>query len=278
MKRLTLLVLACGAAIEAIAAPPPPPVYPEDLPQTLDGYAMTILYSRYSFWIEEQKGAVIDAMMAEPAEVVGYRPLFVPPISFKLYSDYGHFQSGDIRSYCRVTGEGQVDRSDCQFVLRIVAIPRAAIDRTGPVGLFMRKSFDPGGVVAGLKANAIRPDADMWRIDGNRLFGGLPSATGLLRDNAKVMLLDSRQCPAMQREIAALEGQQLPQRIDISLLGDDGALPPPPPHAVRREDKLVFRADGEFMTITSWSGGLYRLLSPVYDAADACLKDRAAAK
>ncbi len=270
-----LLLLVCGAAAVSTAAPPPPPLYPDDLPRTLDGYDLGVVYSRYSFWIEGQKGAVIDAIMAEPTDVAGYRPQFAAPVSFTIYSDYGHFQSGDIRSYCRTTGEAQVDRSDCRFVFRTVTIPAAAIDRAGPVGLFMRTSFDPAAVVASMKANGIAPDADLWRADGPQIFGTLPSPVKLLRDNAKVETVDSRQCPALNRALEAIEGQTLPQRIDIPLIGEDGPVPPPHPHAARREDKLTFVADGGSMTVTSWRV-LEPLLGPVYAAVDACLRGRLA--
>lgn len=66
------MLLACGAAAVSSAAAPPPP--PDDLPRMLDGYDLGVVYSRYSFWIEGQKGMVIDAIMAEPTEVVGHRP------------------------------------------------------------------------------------------------------------------------------------------------------------------------------------------------------------
>ena len=276
VSRLLLLTLACGAAVHAIAAPPPPPVYPDDLPRTLDGYALDVLYSRYSFWIEGQKGAVIDAIMTEPAEVAGYRPQFVAPVSFNIHSDYGHVQSGDIRSYCRVVSETAVDRADCRFVFRSVTIPAAAIDQSGPVGRFMRDSFDPAAVVASLKANGIAADADMWRADGHHIFDTLPSPARLLRDHAKTETIDSRECPAMGQALEAIEGQALPPRIDIPLIGDDGPVPPPRPHAARREDRLTFVADGGSMTVTSWRT-LEPLLGPVYAAVHACLRGRSAA-
>ena len=75
VRRGALMLLACGAAAgSSAAAPPPPPVYPDDLPRMLDGYDLGVVYSRYSFWIEGQKGMVIDANMAEPTEVAGHRP------------------------------------------------------------------------------------------------------------------------------------------------------------------------------------------------------------
>ncbi|WP_447757287.1 hypothetical protein [Sphingopyxis fribergensis] len=273
--RAVLLLLACGAAVSTAAAPPPPPVYPDDLPRTLEGYDLGVVYSRYSFWIEGQKGAVIDAIIAEPANVAGYRPQFVAPVSFTTHADYGHVQSGDIRSYCRVADATQVDRSDCRFVFRTVTIPAAAIDRTGPLGLFMRESFDPAVVVASMKASGIAPDADLWRADGHQIFGALASPAKLLRDNARVETVDSRQCPAMQRALEAIEGQALPQRIDIPLIGEDGPVPPPRPHAAQRDDKLTFVADGGSMTVTSWRA-LEPLLGPVYAAADVCLRERPA--
>lgn len=276
MRRTALLLAAWAGAVSAAAAPPPPPVYPDDLPQTLDGYALPVLYSRYSFWIEGQKGAAIDAVMAEPADVQGYRRQFAAPISFKLYSDYGHVQSGDIGSYCRIVSETAVDRSDCRFVFRSVAIPAAVIAQNNPVGRFMRETFDPVALVASLKANGIAPDADMWRADGRQLFGAFSSPASLLRDNVKIEAIDSRECPAMGRALEAIEGQTLPQRIDIPLIGDDGRVPPPSPHAVRREDRLTFVADGGSMTVTGWRT-LEPLLGPVYGAVESCLRGRSAA-
>ena len=274
MRRGALLWLACGAAaVSSAAAPPPPPVYPDDLPRILGGYDLSVVYSRYSFWIEGQKGTVIDAIMAEPTNVAGYRPQFAAPISFRTFSDYGHVQSGDIRSYCRTVSATQVDRSDCRFVFRSVTIPAAAINRTGPVGSFMRETFDPAAVVANMKANGVAPDADMWQVEGHRIFATLPSPAKLLRDNAKVDTIDSHQCPAMRRALGAIEGQALPQRIDIPLIGEDGWVPPPRPHAAQREDKLNFVADGGAMTVTGWRL-LQPLLGPVYAAADACMSGR----
>ncbi|MBW8296553.1 hypothetical protein [Sphingopyxis sp.] len=239
----------------------------------LDGCDLGVVYSQYSFWIEGQKGTVIDAIMAEPIEVAGYRPHFAAPISFRSFSYYGHVQSGDIRSYCRTVGATQVDRSDCRFVYRSVTIPAVAIDRTGPVGSFMRETFDPAAVVASMKANGVAPDADMWQVEGHRIFATLPSPTKLLRDNAKVETIDSHRCPAMRRALGAIEGQALPQRIDIPLIGEDGPVPPPGPHAAQREDKLNFVADGGSMTVTGWRS-LQPLLGPVYAAADACMSGR----
>ena len=278
MTRIALLLLTCAAAaVSSAAAPPPPPVYPDDLPRTLDGYALPVLYSRYSFWVEGQKGAVIDAIMAEPAELPGYRRQFVAPVSFKLYSDYGHVQSGDIRSYCRIISETTVDRGDCRFLFRSVTIPAAAIAPNSPVGRFLRESFDPAAVVASLKANGIAPDANMWRADGHEMFGALALPGELLRDNAKVETVDSHACPAMARALEAIEGQALPQRIDIPLIGEDRSVPPPQPHAAQREDKLTFVAEGGSMTVTGWRS-LQPLLGPVYAAADACMSGRLMAR
>ena len=77
-------------------------------------------------------------------------------------------------------------------------------------------------MVASLKANGIAPDANMWRADGHQMFGALALPGELLRDNAKVETVDSRACPAMRRALGAIEGQALPQRIDIPLIGEDG--------------------------------------------------------
>lgn len=276
MRRIGLLLAAWGTAVSAAATLPPPPVYPDDLPRTLDRYALPVLYSRYNSWIERQKGAAIDAVMAEPADVAGYRRQFAAPISFKLHSDYGHVQSGSISGHCRIVSETAVDRGDCLFLFRSVSVPAAAIAQNNPVGRFLRATFDPAAVVASLKANGIAPDADMWRVDGRLMFGALPSPARLLRDNAKTETVDSRECPAMLRALEAIEGQTLPQRIDIPLIGEDGEVPPPRPHAAMREDRLTFVADGGTMTVTGWRT-LEPLLGPLYAAVQTCLRGRSAA-
>lgn len=137
----------------------------------------------------------------------------------------------------------------------------------------MRETFDPAVVVANMEANGVAPDADMWRVEGHRIFVTLPSPAKLLRDNAKVDTIDSHECPARRRALGAIEGQALPQWIDIPLIGEDGWVPSPRPHAAQREDKLNFGAEGGAMTVTGWRS-LQPLLGPVYAAADACMSGR----
>jgi hypothetical protein len=276
VKRLILLALLCGAAIEAIAAPPPPPAPRDDLPQTMDGYDIGSFYSRYSYWLERQKGQVIDTLMAEVPEMQGYRA-FAPIVSYKKFEDYGHYQSGEIRSYCRVIDEWRTDNSDCLFVLRKINVPVAAIAEDSPLGEFMRQSFDPAKLVAGLKANGIAPDADIWRIDGATVFGVLPSPVAVLTANARTERIDSKQCPAMLEELKRLERTNLSYPVDMIAVGDDGPIEAPAPHSVMREDVLRFATATGIVTVTGNQRSVYGVLEPLYAAVDACADQAAKA-
>jgi len=249
VRCLTLLLLMCGAGAEAVAAPPPPPVHPVDLPRTLDGYDIAAFYSRYSYWLEGQKGPVIEALIAEVPEMMGYRPL-APIVSYEKFEDYGHYQSGEIRSYCRVVDDWRTDTKDCLVVSRKVNIPFAVLDDDGPLGKYMRQSFDPAKLVAGLKAQEIAPDADVWRLDAAAVYASLGSPVPVLVANARVTRVDSEQCPAMRDELVRLEASELRLPIDMTTIGEDRTVPAPPPHSVRREDVLRLRTTTGFVTVS----------------------------
>jgi hypothetical protein len=267
--RAPLLLLAFGAAIPAIAAPPPPPLHPDDLPRVLDGYDVAGYYSRYSYWLEAQKGPVIDVLMAEIPAIEGYRALD-PIVGYRKFVDYGHYQSGEIRSYCRVIDDWRSDPSDCLIVSRKINIPFAVLDDDGPLGKYMRQSFDPAKLVAGLKAKAVARDADLWRAPPDAVFASLGSPVPSLRENAQITQVDSAQCPAMRDELTRLETREMRFAIDMTTVADDRVVAAPPPHSVRREDFLRLRTATGFVTVTGDQRSVYAHLAPVYAAIDAC--------
>lgn len=264
------MLLVCGAAGHAVAAPPPPPVYPDDLPPMLDGYDLRVYYSRYSYWLEGQKGKAIEQIMGEVPAEPGYRAAYGPVASFRLFGDYGHFMSGELRGFCRAVDEWRLDTKDCHFLFRKITIPARLLDRDGPLGSYMRRSFDPVVLVAGLKVEKTGTDADVWRIDGDKAFAALGSPRAVLIANARVDQVDSRECPAMLAELEKLDQAQLAYRTDLPLVGEDALFEPPAPHSVMREDKMNFRTQTGIVAVTAGQNDLYDFLAPLYAAIEAC--------
>ncbi|WP_156878233.1 hypothetical protein [Sphingopyxis sp. QXT-31] len=269
MRRLALAMLACGAAVAAAAAPPPPPPPRDDLPMTLDGYDMVGLYGRYADWLEQHKGPIIDDAMKDIPDRPGYRPQ-AEIVTYKKFSDYGHYQSGEIRGYCRAVGQWDVDRNDCLFVLRKVNIPVAALDEHSPLGEFFRQSFDPATLVAALKREGVEPDSDVWLLDAARIFSELPSPATVLRANIRTELVDSVQCPQMRAELSRLEGKGMAYAVDMSGVGEDGPVEAPAPHSIMREDSLHIRTAKGLVRVIGKQRSMYDMLSPLYAAVDDC--------
>jgi hypothetical protein len=109
--------------------------------------------------------------------------------------------------------------------------------------------------------------------DRAKLFTPLPSAVQVLKDKAQVVRLDSRDCPAMAKAVAAVDGARLDLPIDLLAIGKDAPLKPPRPHDVTVTYTLTVRAEDGLVTL---EGGrlLHRLVEPILDAADACERDR----
>jgi len=236
---------------------------------TLDGYNIVGLYGRYADWLERHKGQIIDDAMKAIPDRPGYRPQ-AQLVTYKKFSDYGHYQSGEIRGYCRAAGQWDVDRNDCLFVLRKVNIPVAALDGQSPLGEFFRQSFDPVTLVAALKREGVEPDTDVWSLDAARVFSELPSPAAVLRANISAELVDSNQCPQMRTELSRLEGRDIAYAVDMTGVGEDGPVEAPAPHSIMREDVLHVRTAKGFVAVSGKQHSLYDLLSPLYAAIDEC--------
>jgi hypothetical protein len=125
-----------------------------------------------------------------------------------------------------------------------------------------------------LRAAGFAPETDWWMADRARLFATMPSAVPILKDNATLVRLDSRDCPALAQTVEALEGPLLRLKLDFLRVGEDATGAPPRPHAVHVVIALRIMVPGSsFPVLLEGSGEMFeRLSSPVFDAADACEK------
>lgn len=278
MQRSGLIVVALSAAIwpgVAAAPPPPPALTPEKLEQPVDGYDMRIPFQRWRGWVERQKGPATAALLAEPENLPGERP-FGAPLGFSMASDFGVFQSGDVRVYCR-PGEPsyQPDRKSCHYRLRRVSVPAPAAVYGGadnPVARWMRDTFDASVLAGHFRRSGLGPDTDWWRTDMERIFAPLPSAVPMLIEQAKVVRVDSRDCPALAAAIRKLEGMRLDRKLDFLGVGEDARLHIPPPHGVTVTYALrtLLPDAGGHMSLEGSGPDMDDLVRPVLAAAETC--------
>lgn len=271
--RTALALLALTPAL-AVAAPPPPAPMPPALQQPVDGYDLQVPWQLWIYWIEGQKGAATEVVLAEPDAIDGERPWGAPILRFTKTEDFGHFLTGEVRVYCRPKKPYGFEDGSCHYRLRraFVPLPAGPYKGDNPVSAWARDNFDTARLTRHFREAGIAPDTDWWMTDRRRLFATMPSPAQVLIDNATVIRLDSRDCPAFGRAIEALDGRTARWRMDMLAVGRDGELTPPAPHSVMVEYSLTISAPGRAGRVTIKGAGdeIERLVAPVLDAADAC--------
>jgi len=274
--RLASILFAASLAATGSAAPPPPAPVPERLRAPVDGYDVGPLYQMWRGWVESNKGPAADALLAEPEAIEGEHNFGEPILRFIKYNDFGHFLTGEIRVYCRPNPDWRPVRRTCHYRLRRAYVPHDAAPYEGdnPVARWMRDSFDAPRLVRRLREAGLGPETDWWQANARRFFDVLPSPVPMLMENAIIVRLDSRDCPAMARAIAALENQRIDWRLDLYGVGQDGPVAEIAPHAVWTETTLRIRAERGGVAISGVDGRVARLAAPVLDAAAACERAR----
>lgn len=265
------------AAIAPLAAQtlPPPAISPAGLEQPIDGYDMQAPYQLWRYWVERQKGTVIEAALQKPATVDGLKPMG-RLLSFRRYNDFGQFLGGEIASYCRVQQGSYVpEPKSCVYLLRraYVDLAAASYGEHNPVADWTEQNFHPRALARHFRLIGIAPDTDWWGADRARLFSAAPSPHTILAENITMISLDSRECPAMASAIVATEGKAFDTPIDWPTVGTDPIVAVPRPHAHVTSLTVYLRSGGGSMTI---EGGdmVERIARPILDAADACEKAR----
>jgi len=273
--RAALALLALTPTL-ALAAPPPPAPTPPALRQPVDGYDLLIPWQLWIYWVEGQKGAAADALLADAETIEGERAVGPPILRFTKTEDFGHFLTGEVRVYCRAKPPHGFEAGSCHYRLRRAYVPLAAGPFKGdnPVAKWTRDNFDAARLTRHFRETGIAPGADWWRIDRAKLFATMPSPAQVLTENATVVRLDSRDCPAMGAAIEALDGKTASWRMDMLAVGRDGESTPPAPHSVMTEYSLTISAPGRAGRVTIKGAGdeIESLVAPVLDAADACEK------
>ena len=265
------------ALVLAFAPPPPAPV-PDGLAAPVDGYDLREPFQIWRAWVEAQKGAATQALLSQPETVAGHEPIGEPIIRFEKYNDFGLFLTGEIRSYCPRTANGGIRSESCHYRLR-----RAYVSDDGggyddnPVARWTREAFDAPRLAAHLRVLGLPANTDWWRADRAQMFAVLPSAVPMLMQNATVVRMDSRECPALQQALRHIQTQRISLDVDLPTVHPDQRVTGPPPHAVRIVYTLrsLASAADEGVTIRGNGSMLREMIHPVLDAADACERRRA---
>ena len=268
-----MVSVAVLSAIPAPAAPPPPVTIPPELDQPMDGYDMRRPYQIWRYWVESRKGPVTEALLAEPEKLPGLKH-FGLLLRFEKSNDFGHYLTGEIRSYCEPRPDARYTPrpGSCTYVLRRAYVPygAASYGEPNPVADWTRANFDAHALARYFREVGLAPDSNWWSVDRETMFAGAPSPSTVLEENAVIIRLDSTECPQMQAAIEALEGQPLDTAIDLAAVGKDEQLRPPRPHTVLSSYTIYLRADGGAYTVSGSAGPAARMAKPILDAADKC--------
>jgi hypothetical protein len=280
--KLALRSVAAGFALASgviEAAPPPPPIVPPAYQRQIEGYDLGVLYGIWRFWVEGQKGSVTQALLTDPEQIAGERQIGRFLMKMTWRSDFGIFMAADLRLYCRHVPPHGFDRSSCHYRYRRAYVPHDAAvysQPDNPVSTWTREAFNPEQLVAHLRAIDMAPETSWWRADWARMFAALPSPAPVLRANAIVRHMDSRDCPALGEAVEVMERESLGWRVDFLFVGQDPRMDPPPPHGTITAYELNLNTPlGGMVTINGTAQEFDNLMRPVFEAIATC--ERAAA-
>lgn len=235
--------------------------------QTADDVAATrvnveVARQKWLMWIEAQKADVLESMIETREVVPGTRLRGEPLIEFRAYGDSGLQMAGDVQMHCASAS------SDCRYRVRDITIPISPYTHE-LLARFAEDAFDAEAVTENLKVADLPPGTNLWHVQNPILFADLPRADAILRDGARIVIVDSADCPAVASAIDALEGETMSWPVDFSYVGEDQEVPPPRPHSSRMSYKINMRAEGGSLTLEGGSA-LWSLVQPVLQAASVC--------
>lgn len=281
--RQVLVALALFFLMPGLAfAPPPPP--PPPLPtirEPVDGYDLQIPWTLWNMWVEGQKGPATEAILLQPDPLPGETASAEPILEFRKYNDFGHFLTGEIRVYCKAAQPRGRAPGTCHYRLRRAYVDHdvAGYGGVSAVSRWATDNFDAARLVRHFRDAGFAPDTDWWRADRAKLFAAMPSPIPVLIANAKVVRLDSRDCPAFGRAMERLDRMTLATRLDmVGVGGDYKSTRYLQPHGgdVRYTVRVVAPGTGASIKIEGTGISQFTaLFQPIADAADACEAARA---
>lgn len=274
----TLAAIIALTSVTALAAPPPPPPPIPAVREPVDGYDLRIPWTLWNVWVDDRRGPVLDALLEAPEAVDGDESFGPPVIKVVKTGFHGRFATAEVRVYCRKRADWVKPRRGCHYRLRFADVALPTWDygsQDNPITTWTRESFDPVTLVNGLRAAGIGPEANFRDIDRARLFSSLPSPDGVLRANATITVVDSRDCSALRRALEALDRRTFSARLDLPDVGQDTRWRPPEyveEPAIGYTLRIGAHGTYSGTEITGAGTKLERLVEPILAAGRACAK------
>lgn len=277
MRSALLPVLISGSLAWASAAaaqgPIPPLPVPEYLQESVEGYSMAVPFQKWGHWVERQRGAAIEAALAQRPVLEGERQIGRPLLSVAYHGDLGIIAMGEIRVFCPQAWVARSPAEICHYLYRLGSARKDATlfgSSENEVSRWTWENFNPALVVAALKEAGIAPGADLWRVDGPTLFATHPSAVAMLGAHLQIVTVDSRDCPALHEAVQLMDRSQVAWRTDFMAVGHDDWPRAPNPHAVTASYTLEIFAGGGQVTLKGDGEGLRNIVNPALQAAARC--------
>jgi hypothetical protein len=153
-------IAAVGFGGVATAAPPPPQVYPPDLPKTLGGYDLQQLYGPYYQRVSRGREGALDQALAGDGSWGGRR-LWARVVDNQIEDyDHGIVRKDVFERYC----EGERWRDDaptnCAYRYRFATVPVPPIG-DGPLAARIKENFRPAALVRALASVGVKPGSSL---------------------------------------------------------------------------------------------------------------------
>jgi len=258
-----VLALAWGGA--AVAAPPPPAIYPADRPQTLDGYDVARLYRSYWSWALRGRGDALKRSLRIDDQWLGKRWWGAPARSTLGHYDFGAIRDDRLDLYCDGDPVKNEAAGSCAYRYQYAFVPDL-LATSKPLHDAIDASFRPEELIALLKRQGYRPDEpDRSSEKLFVLFAKHTSRTKLYLPFVERHDTGSSTCPQLAKAVAGLGKITLDLAPVPATFADV-----PSPHGALTEVELDARTEaGRSVTIRGTTA-LHAQLQPLWDAAEAC--------
>lgn len=263
MRLAAVLIAASAVGGVATAAPPPPRIFPSDLPKTLNGYDLPRLLSAYDSWVSGNRGRVLAASFAADQQWQGKSWRGTVASSELEQNDYGALRVDRLERYCEGEFAAAV-AGPCTFRYRYVLIN----DQTSDLSKRALASFRPEQLTALLARERWKEDYTFRaRAALTALFARHTDLKTLYEPVLERHDVSSAQCPALGKAVAALGPVTI--NLDQSRRGN-GLGDYPSPHGALTQVVIEgVDAAGRPLTLKG-ATALHPLMQPFWDAAESC--------
>jgi hypothetical protein len=263
-----LLLLALPGAA-ALSAPPPPVIYPSDLPRRAGGYDLEPLYAVYYSWISRGRKSALTKALPDQATWQG-KHYWGPVVESEiLHYDFGVLRMDRLERYCTGQWVAGEPPGTCEFRYRYAFVPGSLYNDEAQ-DKRIRDSFRPRDLAAAAaKARWKQAGTDPW-TNGRltEIFEGHTDLAAFYQPLVELHDVKSSACPGFSNALAKLDKITLNLSPDgASFAGSDF-----PVHGQQTQIRLTARSSKGNRLVLEGAEALLPEMEHIWMAVEACAK------